>query len=186
MRINRSKKVILLAHCILNGNAKVQGLCKYPSSITELITILLENEIGIIQLPCPEMMTYGVKRWGHVREQFNTPYFRNECQRIMMPIIDQLKDYIKNDYKVAGVIGIEGSPSCGVNKSCSGAWGGEISGDQDILDRINKLESVSKPGIFMEEIKELLNKNNISIPFAVVDEVNVPQSIDQIKRFIME
>jgi hypothetical protein len=47
MWINRSKKVILLAHCILNGNAKVQGSCKYPSSITEVITILIENEIGI-------------------------------------------------------------------------------------------------------------------------------------------
>jgi len=173
-----------LAHCILNGNAKVQGLCNYPSSITDVINILLENEIGIIQLPCPEMMTYGVKRWGHVREQFDTAYFRNECQQIMMPIINQLKDYTKNGYQIVGVIGVDGSPSCGVNKSCSGAWGGEIFGDEDILDRIKRMEFVSKRGIFMEEIKELLDKNNISIPFAAVDEVNVTQSIDLIKRFL--
>jgi len=64
------------------------------------------------------------------------------------------------------------------------AWGGEIFGDEDILDRIKRMEFVSKRGIFMEEIKELLDKNNISIPFAAVDEVNVTQSIDLIKRFL--
>ncbi len=170
----------------MNANAKVQGLCSYSSSITEVINLLFENEIGIIQLPCPEMLTYGIKRWGHVREQFDTPYFRDKCHETMKPVINQLKDYTKNNYKIIGVIGIDGSPSCGVNKSCSGAWGGEILGNQDILDRVNNVEYMSQPGIFMEEIKELLDKNNISIPFAAVDEVNVTQSIDQVKSFITE
>ena len=51
---NRSKKIIFLCHCCLNQNAKVRGIASYPGAITPLISMLLEEGIGMIQMPCPE------------------------------------------------------------------------------------------------------------------------------------
>ena len=184
MGIQRGKKIVLLAHCIINANAKVHGLGNYSSMVLDLITLLHEHDIGVIQLPCPEMSTYGVKRWGHVREQFDTPFFREQCRKIAGPIVDQLRDYARNGYAVIGVVGVDGSPSCGVFKSCSGDWGGEIAEYQDLLERISSVVYVDKPGIFMEELRDLLNKNNIVVPFTAVDEINLPSSIGKIKNFI--
>ncbi len=175
-----------MAHCILNVNAKVQGLGNYSSSIIEVINVLYENEIGIIQLPCPEMTIYGVKRWGHVKEQFDTPHFREQCQQIIRPVVDQLKDYTKNNYRIVGVIGVDGSPSCGVGKTCSGNWGGEIAGRQDLTDVVNNVKCIKQPGVFMEELQELFSKNNIDVPFTAVDEINAVQSINRIRVLIKE
>ncbi|GBF35608.1 hypothetical protein DCCM_4737 [Desulfocucumis palustris] len=104
--------------------------------------MLMEKQIGIIQLPCPEMVVYGIKRWGHVREQFDTLFFREKCQDIIKPITYQLLDYVKNGYKVIGIIGVDGSPSCGVNLTCSGDWGGEFLGNIDVLNKVTQLSQV--------------------------------------------
>ncbi|WP_373855525.1 CD3072 family TudS-related putative desulfidase [Desulfocucumis palustris] len=131
-----------MSHCILNSNSKVEGLSNSPGIISEVMNLLMEKQIGIIQLPCPEMVVYGIKRWGHVREQFDTLFFREKCQDIIKPITYQLLDYVKNGYKVIGIIGVDGSPSCGVNLTCSGDWGGEFLGNIDVLNKVTQLSQV--------------------------------------------
>ena len=78
--MQRGKKIILLSHCILNVNPKVEGLEPYESLVKELTDYLYENKVGIIQLPCPEMAIYGIKRWGHVKDQFNYSFFKKSCE----------------------------------------------------------------------------------------------------------
>jgi len=186
VKFKRNKEIILLSHCILNSNSKVEELSSYAAIIPEIVNMLIEKKIGIIQLPCPEMTVYGVKRWGHVREQFDTPFFREKCREIIKPIMYQLINYVSNGYKITGLIGIDGSPSCGVYKSCSGDWGGELSTNIDISRKLDTLKFISKPGIFIDELKELFNINNLIIPFAAIDEIDVKGSISNIKQFIFQ
>ena len=61
--MNRSKKLAILSHCILNQNSVVKGEYKDINTFLPFVKNLFENNIGILQLPCPETEYYGLKRW---------------------------------------------------------------------------------------------------------------------------
>ena len=58
----RSKKVIFLAHCLLNQNAISDGTAVCPAAFGELIQLLLDHEVGVVQMPCPELCCLGLDR----------------------------------------------------------------------------------------------------------------------------
>ncbi|PRX30432.1 putative secreted protein [Orenia metallireducens] len=178
--MKRDKKIVLIAHCILNCNSKVEGLSQYRGALSEVVSLLMEQGLGIIQLPCPELTVYGVKRWGHVKEQFNTPYFRKHCREVFKPYLEQIKDYQAADYQIVGLLGIEGSPSCGVNRSCSGDWGGTFSSPK-LEFNLNNVKSIDGAGIFIEEIREIFKEEEIGIPIIGVDEKDLKQTFKIIK-----
>lgn len=158
------KNIVLLSHCLLNPFSKVKT-DKEPEDISALIEWLMKNKIGIIQLKCPETEIYGLKRWGHVREQFDTPHYRNISRTLITQTIEEVKEYIRNGYRLPAVIGIDGSPSCGVHCSCSSEhWGGEISIIQD-LEAVKRIGYCNLPGIFMEELQMQLEHNGIQTVF---------------------
>jgi hypothetical protein len=43
----RSGKVIFVSHCVLNQNSKVRGLAQFPGAVLPLVSLLLDNGIGI-------------------------------------------------------------------------------------------------------------------------------------------
>lgn len=182
--MKRSRKILLVCHCILNSNAKVEGISQYKGTFKEVLNIVEENHIGIIQLPCPETIMYGIRRWGHVKEQFDTLFYRDNCQDMIKPIVGQVKSYIDAGYEIIGVLGMDGSPSCGVNVTCSGNWRGELSGNDKLHDIISGLSYIEESGVFMEELKKSFEKNEINIPFIAVDENNVYNSLNNVREFI--
>ncbi|MCB2289687.1 hypothetical protein LGK97_07910 [Clostridium sp. CS001] len=179
--MQRKKEMVLLCHCIVNCNSKVEGLALYKGAQVDLIKYLIEKGYGIIQLPCPEMSMYGIKRWGQVKEQFDTPYYRNNCKKILEPILEQVLDYTRNGYSINALIGVDGSPSCGVNKTCSSSlWGGEIGFEYGIEKKIKNVITINAKGVFIEELDMLLAQNNIKIKFIAIDESNPNSSIEYI------
>ena len=179
--MNRGKRIIILAHCILNANAKVYGLSTYPAVMTNLVNYLIENNIAIIQLPCPEMEIYGIQRWGHVKEQFDTLHFREKCSQMLKGIVGQIKNYRDNNYEVLGIVGINGSPSCGVTKTCSSKeWYGDFLDKEETWGRIEKLSVVNGMGVFIEELTKLLQTYDIQIPLWAVDEMDFENSTNEI------
>lgn len=183
--VNRSRKLVILSHCILNANSKVEGLAIYKGAQNGLINFLMEEGYGIIQLPCPEITLYGIKRWGHVKEQFDNPYFREHCRNIFMPYLNQIMDYVKNGYQIYGLIGIDGSPSCGVNKTFSSTkWGGEVGEEFGINEKIKDLKLIQGKGIYIEEIENLLIQKGINIKLLGLDEENLLLSQNNIIEFL--
>jgi len=182
--LKRNRKIILVSHCILNANSKVEGLSQYEGIFKEVVDIIHEKGIGIIQLPCPEMIVYGIKRWGHVKEQFDTLFYRENCREMLKSIVGQVKSYKDTGYEILGVIGIDGSPSCGVNFTCSGDWEGTPSKD-DIDHKIKDLKEVEGLGVFMEELKKYLEEYDIEIPFTGINESDVYSSLKDIKEFLV-
>lgn len=168
--MNRGKKIIVVSHCILNQNCVVKPYAKKQEDFFKFIKSFVLNNYGFIQLPCPELTILGLKRWGHVKDQFEYPNFKNQCKSLLYPIIDQIEMYMKNGYEIEGVYGIQGSPSCGVNKTCRSNWEGEASCYENLEDISNRVYLVSEKGVFMESFEELLKEKNIKLNFYDVDD----------------
>ncbi|WP_288520394.1 CD3072 family TudS-related putative desulfidase [uncultured Brachyspira sp.] len=168
--MNRSKKIAIISHCIINQNSVVKGEYKDINIFFPFIKKLFEENIGILQLPCPETECYGLKRWGHVKEQFDNCGYRKYVEKIINSFVDIIKEYINNEYEIVGIYGIAGSPSCGVNLTCSANWEGEISLYKDKEDIVSRIKMINESGIFMEIFKSVLDKNKINIPFYDVDD----------------
>lgn len=179
------KNIVLLSHCILNNFSKVKNN-KACEDMSALIEWLLKNKIGLIQLKCPETHLYGLKRWGHVREQFDTVHYRKVSREIIAELIDEVREYLNNNYRLLAVVGIDGSPSCGIQYSCSSKnWGGEISLIQS-LDAIIPTDYEKRPGIFMEEMQSLFAKQNIHTKFLAYKRDCISALISDLQKLMQE
>ncbi len=182
--MKRSKSIILLCHCILNSNSKVEGLGQYSGVFKELTDKIADKGAGIIQLPCPEMAVYGIRRWGHVKEQFDTMFYREACREMLKSIVQQVKAYHDAGYTIGGVIGIDGSPSCGVNYTCSGDFKGEIYNNKELDKILETLKMVDESGIFIEELRKYFMEIGIEVPFIAIDEDDVYGSLEKVDKFL--
>lgn len=152
----RSGKIALIAHCILNQNSRAAGLAERPSMITEILKFLASNEIGIIQMPCPELAYAGALRAPQIKSQYNNTTFRRQCKRIAQEIADQIRQYEEHEIRLKLVIGVDGSPSCSVHNS----------------------------GIFMEKLRLALNKRGITAPFYDIHYKSLNKDIMKLKKLI--
>jgi predicted secreted protein len=168
--MERSKKIVLLAHCLLNINSKVVGLAYSEAGSVTLVTELMKHGYGIIQLPCVEQFVCGCQRWGQVKEQLSHPHYRQSCRQLLQPVLQQIQDFTATGYHIAGIIGIDGSPSCGVNITCSGKWGGELASLLSLPEKLVTLLPTHEKGVMMEELQKMLLDCNLTIPFLAVEE----------------
>lgn len=124
----RSKKVVLVAHCVLNQNSKIDDCAHYPGAITEVTQLLLDAGVGIIQMPCPEILCLGLDREvdenisrtiesedTRVAGLMRAEKAKFRCQAMTDAIVYQIEEYRKRGFQVIGLVGINGSPTCGVN-----------------------------------------------------------------------
>ena len=162
------KKIIFVSHCILNTASKVVLYNQDEIDAEEALRLkfmrkVIENGVQVIQLPCAEFSLYGAKRWGHVSDQFDNIFFRNYCRQILTPIINQLIEYLDNPefFEVLGIVGIDGSPSCGVDYTCQANWYGSFESRQGLQETLDTCKMVNKPGIFMDVLKQMLKENNL-------------------------
>lgn len=162
------KKIILVSHCILNTAAKVvmyneKDMAAEESLRKKFLKEAVDNDIHIIQLPCPEFTLYGAHRWGHVSNQFDNVFFRNHCKKILQPVIDQLKEYLTCDdmFQILGIVGVDGSPSCGVDYTCEGDWYGSFEERKNLEETLNTAKLVNKSGIMMQVLKEMLKEEKL-------------------------
>jgi len=162
--------VVVLAHCHLNVNTKVHGLADYPGARSDVVLPLLKRGVGLIQLPCPEATFLGMKRWGMTREQYDTPAYRRHCETILAPVVDLLLVLVEDACKVEAIIGVDGSPSCGVDRTCVGYCGGEVAALFESGASPHATDA-KMPGVFIEVLQALLHEADLCIPFRGVDEV---------------
>lgn len=156
---SRSNTIIFACHCLLNANAKVYGLADYPGTFPPLREYLERSSAGVIQLQCPEMIHFGPKRWWHNRSQFEIPAYQTLCKRLANEAADLASQYTNSNYTILGLLGVEGSPSCGVRETYnSDQWGGEPKSVDLTTCR------ATGAGIFMDAIKESFRQKKLDIP----------------------
>lgn len=83
----------------------------------------------------------GLNRKSMTKEEYDTPEYRNLCKTLSAEVINDIVEYVNNDYKAIGIIGINHSPTCSIS---------------------------GKMGILMEEIFKLLDEKEITIPYIEV------------------
>lgn len=178
----RSKRLLLISHCLLNVNSKVEGIEPYEGVFKPLILPLIEANFGLIQLPCPELRHSGMRRWGQVKNQYNTPFFRNHCKELLKPFVLELLEYQRCGYDVCGFIGVDGSPTCGLNRTCKGNWGGEVDESFCLQNHLNSLHDTNESGVMVEVLQELLDEHGISLPFWAINEKSPHKDVAKILK----
>jgi len=155
----RSMKVILVSHCVMNQNSRSPTCATCPIAEAEFITGLIERGVGIIQMPCPELMVIGLARGGddEIRVALDKAPGRAACRKMCEDVVYQIKQYQNCDVQVLGVFGKEGSPSCGVETTY-----------YDGKERPGK-------GIFIEELSDELEQEGIDLPVVQFQD-NKPQA----------
>src|SRR5690349_4821365 len=116
--------VCYLAHCLLNANAKVDEGARCAGVSMPVLALLREHDATIRQMPCPELGFGGTRRFWAVREQYDTPAYRAHCRRLAGPVAARIRADLAAGSRVV-LVGIDGSPSLGVELTASSAdWGG--------------------------------------------------------------
>ncbi len=170
-------KIAFISHCLLNNLSKVEA---FENKNKVLIKYLLDHDVELIQMPCPEFTLYGGRRFGQVKEQYDTPFFRKHCSMLIEPLIQQMEEYKRNGHHILGVFGIKGSPSCGYIHTVSGPkWSGEIK--DNTTELLKDVKLIEGSGVFMEE---LLKKLPDDILIIEVDEGNIEATIKQCQEII--
>jgi len=156
----RSRKIILVAHCILNQNAKMDKTAFYPGAATSVAELLVHSGVGIIQMPCPELCCLGLDR-GVTAEEAAQPFEKGNtrvvewmkrdevsacCWKLAESVINQVQEYLKHGFKIAGLIGVSRSPSCGVGTT----WGDD--------------REIPGTGAFIRTLQEGLAQMDVTIP----------------------
>lgn len=113
--MEREKNIVVVSHCILNQNSVVIPLARAKGSYNAICKTILDKNIGIIQMPCPELAHLGLSRPPKTKDEYDTKAYRQLCKELIQPILTQLLNYKDADYNLVGIIGIDESPTCSFN-----------------------------------------------------------------------
>ena len=154
----RSKTLLFVAHCILNQNSISDGTAVFPGSIKNLLELFNESNIGIVQMPCPELVCLRLDRGNRngssapvlventrIRKMMSKEPAITTVRKMAQDLIFQIVEYQKYGFDIRGIVGINRSPSCGVETTSDN--NAEIKGE----------------GVFISELRRELRKNNIQI-----------------------
>jgi predicted secreted protein len=162
----RGRKVVLVPHCVLNQNARVAGAAERPAAVVELVIGLLERDVGILQMPCPELFIFGLDRGNvQVESKLRNPVGRSMSRRLARDLVQQVRTYLDCGIDILGVLGKNGSPSCGVEQTWSG---GVCSGS----------------GAFIEELAAELHEKNISLEMTGIRDSEPARAIAIVDRWL--
>jgi hypothetical protein len=142
----------------------------------------------MVQMPCPEQHA-----WGGVLKRRLLRFFASEgtlvyrLRGILLPVLlwytrrvyrklawqvaHQVEDYLSSGCTVVGIIGVDGSPSCGLQ------WTLDIKRSLELVARLPKTASgedvnavvqaclVEGKGIFIELLRTELERRRLEVPF---------------------
>ncbi len=178
---NRSKSIIVVAHCLLNQNSISDGTADFPSQSRELIDLIMANDIGLIQLPCPELTCLGLDRQdklggtrplldenSRIRNLLSEPGNMEQLRHKAEEVAAHLQEYDSYGFKVLGIIGINRSPSCGVETTSRD--GHEVAGQ----------------GVFMELLAEALHRRGQTLKMVGVKTSKSEESVQKLRQLIQE
>jgi predicted secreted protein len=174
-----SKKIVLVAHCILNQNSIVDGTAAFPGCIGPIIDLLSESGVGILQMPCPELICLGLAREyrglepppllqenTRIRQLMGQESARRTIQRLVRRLVYQVHEYVDYGFEIRGVIGINRSPSCGV----------------DTTTEHNK--ETRGEGVFIRAFRDALEDSEIHVEMIGIRVSEPREAVDKIRKLL--
>jgi predicted secreted protein len=184
-----------MAHCLLNQNTRYPGGAVCAGVVTGAVDPYVNEGIGIVQMECPEQRAWGgvLKRhflWlidhprmARVSGALSKPltgYLRARYRPIAARAVRDMEDYQESGFEVVGVVGVAGSPSCGVNTTLDLGRALEAIGScplsgpatSSIIQPVVEGSSMSGQGLFIEALADGMDRRHIHAP---LDEVTLSQ-----------
>jgi len=144
----RSKRVVLVPFCCLIQGVRAQGIvCHYPAVVTPVVEMLVRNNIGIIQMPCPELYIDNLERAPCGKQKYDQPRFREVYRRLAQGVVKQIVSLRRGGFHIEAILGVEYSPSCAIA----------------ILSRSSARNSNGK-GVFTEELLRAFSDQKEEVP----------------------
>ena len=147
---NEAKEIIVIAHCLMNKPSRILG---FNAPILDLTSANVRCK-NIIQLPCPEMIYFGINRREITKDQLDHPNYRRFCRELFKPFADMIEQFADVGMRIK-IIGVSKSPSCGAEITTIGGEGGCVTTFTH--------EHVAGAGVFFEEIEDELVRRSILI-----------------------
>lgn len=186
----RSGRVVFVSHCLLNQNVRYLGGATCPGMTAKVVDELRRAGVGVVQMPCPEQYA-----WGGVYKRRTMPaygadrtplrwlrrpatwlfmaYTRLAYRHLARRVAAQIADYRRGGCTVESVMGIGGSPSCGVRTTLDlPAVLDEIAGREP--GRLERGEfnrhviaghAKAGQGMFIAALRRHLRHRHIDVPF---------------------
>lgn len=164
---NRSGRVVFLSHCMLNQNARIVHEGDFPAMFEPLIDYLKEKQVGLIQMPCIELYVLGLGRFD-VRVGMESPAGMKRLKRLIDDQIFTMREYLFQGFEIVGILGKQGSPSCGVTRT----W----------LDGIQQ----DGEGVWIRELKKRLEAEKLDIPVHGVADFKQDETIKWLDERLKE
>lgn len=195
LRDRRSKQVIFLSHCLLNENTRYLGGACRRGCVREVVRQCVDQDIGIVQMPCPEQEVWGGVLKERMLSLYGTRlrnpivsrlqlaflpiamfYIRRAYRRLARRVARQIEDYVASGFSVRSIVGIDGSPSCGVAQTIDvrdsvasmsriDPWTISVEQQNEMIRRHAK----EGRGIFIEELQKELRRRRVEVPFLAHD-----------------
>ena len=145
----RSREVLFVAHCVLNQNSISDGTADFPGMIREVVDVLRNSDVGVVQMPCPELMCLGLDRGNpegaaspvvventRIRGMLEREQAAGKIEMLAGQVIHQISEYSKHGFQVRGIVGINRSPSCGVETTSR--HDREVKGQGVFIEALNR------------------------------------------------
>jgi uncharacterized protein YbbK (DUF523 family) len=191
----RSKKVVFLSHCILNENTRYLGGACRACCVAEIVERCMQSDLAMVQMPCPEqqawggilkrllLLTYGASgsflyRSRRVLLPFAMFYTRLVYRRLARELAAQIQDYLASGFSVAAIVGIDGSPTCGVRTTLDLRRSFDALAYLDLDARPITAEDgrrvvsdclIPGRGLFTVELQKALKRRRIVVPYLAHD-----------------
>jgi predicted secreted protein len=171
---SRSKKVVLVAHCLLNQNARIDTCAFFPGAMGDIARALVDSGVGVLQMPCPELECLGLDRSGRIRDGADIGIREallgdkaTACRELARGVARQCAEYRKHGFAVIGAVGNDGSPACGVDFT----W---------------YLGSGFQPGTgaFIIMLRDELAAAGIEIPFTAVQDHKWDTGLERVRALL--
>jgi len=164
----RSKKHILVPYCALSQGIRAEGIVRhYPAVVTDVINYLIEKEINIMQMPCPELFFDGIKRQPCGKPNYDNLRNRRVCREVATEVVKMILLIKKGGYEVIGILGVNYSPSCAV----------------DFIG-YKRPDKMPGTGIYIEELKKVLKENGLNVPFIGIENYDINSTMQKLRKLI--
>lgn len=191
-RDQRSRKVVFLSHCLLNENTRYLGGACRQGCLSEILDVCITKGFGIVQMPCPEQHA-----WGGVLKRRLLPFLGSEgtlffrLGGVLLPamlwytrylyhtlarqVANQVRDYVSSGFTVVGIVGVDGSPSCGVRQTLdmrrSLGLVARLSATAGIMDMNAIVQGclADGRGIFVELLLKEFQRRHLEVPLLAHD-----------------
>jgi predicted secreted protein len=186
----RSPRVAFVSHCLLNENVRFLGGATRGGAVPEVIGPYLRDDVGIVQLPCPEQQAWGgVLKHGMLalygRRVLRSSAIRRvvvavarwitelQYRRLARRAAGEIEDYIANGFEVVEVVGVGASPSCGVETTLDLDAAVAAMAREDlrtlsaarVTERVVAANTTAGEGMFVAALRRRLARRGIEVPF---------------------